>query len=240
MLVVEDNEVNQLVALGVLERLGYDVDIARNGVEGVAAYDRRGADLVAVLMDCPDAADGRLRGDRLIRSRESEGLAAAASHRDDGAPPSRGERERCLQAGMDDFLTADQRRPARVDPRALDRQVGAGCGRSGESRSRRPTTRRDCPYLDAPRLEELRDLQPGDPTMLLRFIDRFASGPGSRLADLRSAWTRATRSRSRGRPRAQGLRLQPRAAALADVCRQVEDLGSAGRVADEASRGAAR
>jgi PAS domain S-box-containing protein len=50
LLVAEDNYVNQLVATGMLERLGYTTEVASNGIEAVAAFDR--TSFSAVLMDC--------------------------------------------------------------------------------------------------------------------------------------------------------------------------------------------
>jgi signal transduction histidine kinase/CheY-like chemotaxis protein len=101
VLVVEDNEINQLVALGLLETLGYTADLAANGEEAVTmALDTK---YDAVLMDVQMPGMDGYAASRLIRSQEPEDrrvpiIAMTASAID-------GERERCLAAGMDDFLT---------------------------------------------------------------------------------------------------------------------------------------
>ena len=236
VLVVEDNEVNQLVAQGILESLGYPVRLAANGIEGVAAYRGHGQDIVAVLMDCQMPRMDGYEATRAIRAQEEPGhrvpvIAMTAS-------AIAGERERCLQAGMDDFLT----KPIDVALLAATLQrwvpsgpvAGAAVGRGSEDEAD-TAVRVDPEVLDAPRLEELRDLEPGDPSMLLRFIDRFGTGSRQRLGELQAAH-RDGDAAGQGRI-AHGLKGSASnlgAVTLAAVCKQVEDLGSAGCLADDA------
>jgi CheY-like chemotaxis protein/HPt (histidine-containing phosphotransfer) domain-containing protein len=102
VLVVEDNPVNQLVATGLLENLGCQVDLANDGQEAV---ERLAVDIEydVVLMDCRMPRLDGFDATRLIREQESPGrripiIAMTASALE-------GERERCLAAGMDDYLT---------------------------------------------------------------------------------------------------------------------------------------
>ena len=101
ILVVEDNPVNQNVALTLLGRLGYQADVASNGQEGIDAFNQRDYDLVLMDLQMP-IMDG-LDATRELRRRP---------------PPARqpciiaftanalmGDRETCLAAGMDDYLT---------------------------------------------------------------------------------------------------------------------------------------
>ena len=102
ILVVEDNEINQVVAVGLLESAGYTADVAVDGVEAVAALaGDHGYD--AVLMDIRMPRMDGFAATRQIRASERAGtrvpiIAMTASALE-------GERERCLAAGMDDFLT---------------------------------------------------------------------------------------------------------------------------------------
>jgi two-component system sensor histidine kinase/response regulator len=98
--VVEDNVLNQVVAVGILNRLGCDADVVDNGRDAVAAATRRAYGVV--LMDCrlPGLDGYQATGE--IRRREGAGrhvpivaMTATASQED---------RDRCLAAGMDDYL----------------------------------------------------------------------------------------------------------------------------------------
>ena len=101
LLVVDDNPVNQKVALKMLEKLGYRVDVAGNGMEALAAVCRHQYPLV--FMDCQMPELDGLETTRLIRSQEQAGthlpiIAMTAN-------AMAGDRENCLKAGMDDFIS---------------------------------------------------------------------------------------------------------------------------------------
>ena len=101
VLVVEDNDINRVVALRTLERLGYRTAGARNGLEAVETF--KPETYAAVLMDCQMPvmdgyeATGRLRAAEVGR-RPTPILAMTAG-------VLAGDRERCLAAGMDDYIS---------------------------------------------------------------------------------------------------------------------------------------
>ena len=104
VLVVEDNEVNALVVRGMLEQMGVSAELAIDGQKALARMGQTAYDLV--LMDCQmPVLDGweatriwRARETRLRQNQRVPIVALTAS-------AAAGERERCLEAGMDDYLS---------------------------------------------------------------------------------------------------------------------------------------
>ncbi|WP_243061022.1 response regulator [Nocardioides sp. SR21] len=184
VLVVEDNPVNQLVAVGLLEALGYDATTADDGEDALVLLETETFDVVLMDVQMP-----RLDGyatTRAIRARECGGerlpviaMTAAAVE---------GERDRCLAAGMDDFLTKP------VNPSALAAMVSHWIGDETTEGTRSVMTV-DTPNsgderlarLALERLDELRDLDPGNTTYLDRAIGNFLANTPGTLESIRAA-----------------------------------------------------
>jgi CheY-like chemotaxis protein len=101
ILVAEDNQINQMVVTKMLDRLAYSADFVSNGREAVAAAGRRSYDVI--LMDVMMPLMGGIEAAAAIRSAESTKhrayiIALTANARDE-------DRQRCLDAGMDDFIS---------------------------------------------------------------------------------------------------------------------------------------
>ncbi|MEA2547746.1 MAG: hypothetical protein QOE42_344 [Chloroflexota bacterium] len=106
ILLAEDNTVNQKLALRLLERMGYTADVAVNGLEAVAAVERAPYDLVLMDIQMPEL-DG-LEASRRIRSEWPDRTLRIVAMT---ANAMEGDREACIAAGMDDYVS----KPIRPD-----------------------------------------------------------------------------------------------------------------------------
>lgn len=103
VLIAEDNEVNQKVLRAILDRSGFAYDIANDGKEAVAKY--HSGEYAIVLMDCQMPLLDGLGATKVIRTMELENKKGRCPIVALTANAMRGDRERCLAAGMDDFLS---------------------------------------------------------------------------------------------------------------------------------------
>ena len=102
ILLVEDNRTNQLLALRLLEKRGHEVSVAGNGAEALEALEKQAFDLVLMDVQMP-GMDG-LQATQAIRKDENKTgkhipIIAMTAH------AMLGDQERCLEAGMDDYIT---------------------------------------------------------------------------------------------------------------------------------------
>ncbi|MDQ1262864.1 MAG: hypothetical protein QG575_2045, partial [Euryarchaeota archaeon] len=118
IMLAEDNVVNQKVATRMLERLGYKADIAANGCQVLGALQRHPYDVVLMDVQMPDM-DG-LEATRRIRRMPGRRpyIIAMTAH------AMKGDREECLEAGMDDYVS----KPVRIEElqAAIERSRSAG------------------------------------------------------------------------------------------------------------------
>ncbi|GEP34301.1 hypothetical protein NSZ01_20690 [Nocardioides szechwanensis] len=224
VLVVEDNEVNQMVAVGLLEAMGYAVEVAGDGVIALEVLAERCFDVVLMDVQMPNL-DG-YAATRALRASEGDGrrtpviaMTAAAIE---------GERERCLEAGMDDFLTKP------VDAGALSAALTRWTVLPpsedfvGDDERVLPPT---APIvgLDVERLDMLRDLDPGNTAYLDRAIGNFSVNSVAAVETIREHILAGDADKMRqASHKLAGSALNLGVQGSAAAARQIEWLGDAG------------
>jgi CheY-like chemotaxis protein len=180
VLLVEDNFVNQKVAVRFLERLGCTVEVASNGAEGVAACQQRKFDIVLMDLQMP-VMDG-MTATRKIREWETSGHTPVIALT---ANAMTGDRELCEAAGMDGYLT----KPIEVERLrdiltkfGLERPELAG-GNAAAAALRGPVDDEIAP-VD---LRAFHDITDGDPAFAQELVAAFVSSGEQQLADMAAA-----------------------------------------------------
>jgi CheY-like chemotaxis protein len=239
VLVAEDNEVSQLVAVRTLQNLGYEVEAVSSGEEAVAACSRK--TYAAVLMDCqmPDIdgyeATRRIRKGEAGR-RHTPIIASTAS-------AMSGDRERCIEAGMDDYVTKP------VPPEMLDAllrrwMVSAPPPAAPSPAPLAEEPAGEAPIVDPRVLASLRAFEAeGSPGFLAQVVARFLESVPQRLPRLRDAILAGdAASMERLAHGLKGSAANLGARRMAGLCHQIEVLGrarktdGAGSLAEAAGR----
>jgi PAS domain S-box-containing protein len=226
LLVVEDNLVNQKVLLGMLGKLGYRADVASDGYEALDALQRIAYPLVLMDSQMP-GLDGFATTARLRQLPGAAGrtvIVAVTAH------AMTGERERCLAAGMDDYLS----KPVSLDrlSSVLDRWLGMtdtdGAPRAAEAGNEPIEV---VPTLDAQALSKLRELESEVPGLVGDVVSTFFAEAPGRLERLRACAAagdlRALEAAAhglRGSAGAVGARR------LAELCARIEAGASRGTI----------
>lgn len=230
VLVAEDNAVNRLVARGVLEGLGYVVDFANDGLEAVTAVTLASDRFVAIIMDCQMPRLDGYEATRRIRQLETTTATTATTTRVPivalTASVLAGERQRCLDAGMDEFLVKPvdfdllEKILARWVDGVLPDEVAAPVDASG--------------VLDLGRIQMLKDLQTG--TGRSFFSDCVESFLARLPADLRAIDTAVHDADHRAlATAAHGLKGSAQnlgAAEVGRVCQGLEEAGEHGNITE--------
>jgi CheY-like chemotaxis protein/HPt (histidine-containing phosphotransfer) domain-containing protein len=183
LLVAEDNPVNQKVAVRHLERLGFRVDVAADGLEALEACARLPYDLI--FMDCQMPEMDGFEATAALRAREEESgqgripIVALTAH------AMAGERARCLDAGMDDYLT----KPLQLDEliRVIQHwfQEPPMCPAPKDDSAPRPEA--DSALLDPTTIQNLVELDDGEFGLLKEMIEIFREDTPRRIHDIVAA-----------------------------------------------------
>jgi two-component system sensor histidine kinase/response regulator len=183
ILIAEDSPVNQAVALGQLFNLGYRAEAVANGRELLEMLATREVDLI--LMDCQmPEMDGFAA---TVEIRRREGTARHTTIIAMTANALDGDHERCVAAGMDDYLS----KPVKSEAlRAMLARWGKPTAEAAHASDQRDgaVTRTEGSVLDQEQLAVLRSIQePGDADWVTEVIDLFLAEAGSQVEALHGA-----------------------------------------------------
>jgi len=209
ILLAEDNVINQRVAVGLLSKRGHRVTVANNGLEALAALDQQAFDVV--LMDVQMPEMGGFEASAAIRERERRTgghlrIVAMTAH------AMSGDRERCLAAGMDDYLAKP------IDPPLLFATL-EGADMSGGGKPLVPAVDRDA----------LLARLGGDEELLRDVVRLFLTDCPQRLAAITTAVERRDAERLRAEAHAlKGAASNMSAADVVEAARTLERMGADG------------
>jgi CheY-like chemotaxis protein len=215
ILLAEDNIVNQRVAVGLLKKRGHEVIVANNGVEALDELARGPVDLVLMDMQMPQM--GGLEATEKIRERERESgahtrIVAMTAH------AMSGDRERCLEAGMDGYLSKP------IDPAVLFatvEQTDAGLAADTGGRSVSAAVDRDA----------LLNRVGGDEELFVEIVRLFLADCPVRVADIQAAVEAADANAIRLTAHAlKGAAGNLSAMDLMSAARALERIGAEGRI----------
>jgi two-component system sensor histidine kinase/response regulator len=216
ILVVEDNQVNQLVARATVSKFGYDVDVVSDGAQAVSAT--AATHYAAVLMDCHMPVMDGFEATRAIRRRGGNHSHLPVIAMTAGALD--GDRERCLAAGMDDYLS----KPVNAE------DLEAALARWVPEAAHLAFTGVRPPSVDPDRLAILRELGPADGLGLLpAAAEAFRRDVPTRLAALQEAvHNGGGQALARAAHTLKGAAANIGAAGVAGLCQELEGMGRSG------------
>lgn len=237
VLLVEDNPVNQAVTIGMLETLGLTMTVAATGHEAVEQALTGAFDVV--LMDCQMPGMDGFEATGAIRQAELESGWPPATVIAVTANALEGDRGRCLQAGMDDYLS----KPFTIEQLHATLAAYLRAGQAVAPEASAPETVKDDSSgrstpdespIDTAVLEDLARLQqPGAPSILGRVIDIYLDSAEGLKSRLRAAIDTANAALLREVAHAlKSSSANVGAKGLADLCRRLEIMGREDKLSD--------
>ncbi|MFN7950032.1 MAG: PAS domain S-box protein [Blastocatellia bacterium] len=236
ILLAEDNEINQEVAVALLQKHGHQVTVAVNGLKAIEAWQRAEFDLILMDVQMPEMggfeATAVIRGRELRRSTHIPIIALTAH-------AMKGDRERCLAAGMDGYLTKpiqisefiaaidNLKRQLQSRPE-ISRAATASAALSAANAVAAVAAPRPAAAFD--RTELLARLG-GDRNLMMKISQLFLIQYPKLLAEIRAAAESGNAQKiNRAAHTLKGQALNFSARELAETARQIETLGREGNL----------
>jgi signal transduction histidine kinase/HPt (histidine-containing phosphotransfer) domain-containing protein len=226
LLLADDNLINQKVGLSVLNKLGYRADIANNGLEVLQALEQKAYDILFLDVQMPEM-DGLEAARQICQRWPAEKRPRIIAMTGNALM---GDREKCLQAGMDDYIS----KPVRIgDLQAALERWGVGRVRTPDtSFFTRPKPLAADQLLDQSIISELREMPPDNGVSMLReLIDLFLEGVPQRLTQIGQNLGNAEQLTFQAHA-LKSMSLNMGAKRIVELARKLEESGRVGSTAD--------
>ncbi|MEI8290187.1 MAG: response regulator [Verrucomicrobiota bacterium] len=240
ILLVDDNAINLKVAVRILQQMGYEPDTATNGGEALKALDRKPIDLIFMDVMMPEM-DG-LEATRQLRKRQVSGrqtcyppqiiVVAMTAH------AMQGDREKCLAAGMDDYLS----KPVR--PKDIREMIERWAGKIMQEMKPAAPAAAGPPEEEPPvNMDRMNDLTDGNMDNLRELAEMFLKQTTKQFAQIEAAIREGNADTiQRVAHSCAGASATLGMTRLAPKLRELEKLGgagtltNAGRICEDAAR----
>jgi CheY-like chemotaxis protein/HPt (histidine-containing phosphotransfer) domain-containing protein len=179
LLLADDNPINQKVGLAILHKLGYRADIANNGLEVLKTLEKKEYDVLFLDVQMPEM-DGLEAARQICQRWPTEKRPRIIAMTGNALM---GDREKCLQAGMDDYIS----KPVRIGElqSALQRWGPLTTGKSKTAFGSRHKSSPPDDLLDQALIAELRNMPPANGvSMLQELVDLFLEAAPQRIAQI--------------------------------------------------------
>jgi CheY-like chemotaxis protein/HPt (histidine-containing phosphotransfer) domain-containing protein len=223
LLLADDNPINQKVGLSVLNKLGYRADVANNGLEVLKALEQKVYDILFLDVQMPEM-DGLEAARQICKSWSADKRPRIIAMTGNALM---GDREKCLQAGMDDYIS----KPVRIS------ELQSAIERWGPMRTRKSDTsfvsrKPIAPeiLLDQGIIAELRDMPPSDGvSMLKELVDLFLEGAPQRITQIGQSLNDPKKLAFHAHA-LKSMSLNLGATRIVELAQKLEELGRSGTV----------
>ena len=228
ILLAEDNVVNQKVALLTLDKLGYRADVAGNGIEVIEALNRQSYDVVFMDVQMPEM-DGLTATKEICKQWTKSRPRIIAMT----ANAMQGDREMCLNAGMDDYIS----KPIRIEElkRALNQCQSIELEISSDTEDSQVDTQTDVEVIDISVLQTLKEMAGEEAsTIIADLINSYLADASLRVATISTAINQKdSASLYQAAHALKSASANVGVSRVADLCKELEAIGRAGNVTND-------